>query len=83
MCFTAIVYHQTKILKILNNANVPNYLYNKTIDWAIKGQMSNIRWTNPSFKRDKTSITSKSTIQSKKKVTFKCIFGFLMIFFFK
>ena len=31
-----------KIFKILNDANVPNYLYNKIIDWAIEEQMSNI-----------------------------------------
>ena len=42
MCFTATVHHQTKLLKILNDANVPNYLYNKIIDWAIEAQHSNI-----------------------------------------
>ena len=31
-----------KILKILNDANVPNYLYNKIIDWAVEAQLSNI-----------------------------------------
>ena len=31
MCFTATVHHQTKLLKILNDANVPNYLYNKSL----------------------------------------------------
>ena len=42
ICFTATVYHQTKLLKILNDANVPNYLYNKIIDWAVEAQQSNI-----------------------------------------
>ena len=35
-----------KTLKILNNANVPNYLYNKIIDWAVEAQLSNIDFAN-------------------------------------
>ena len=31
-----------KTLIILNDANMPNYLYNKIVDWAIEAQMSNI-----------------------------------------
>ena len=31
-----------KTLKILNDANVLNYLYNKIIDWAVEAQQSNI-----------------------------------------
>ena len=42
ICFTATVHHQTKLLKILNDVNVPNCLYNKIIDWAAEAQLSNI-----------------------------------------
>ena len=27
LCYTNIVYHQTKLLQILDNANMPHYLY--------------------------------------------------------
>ena len=36
ICFTAIVYYQTKLLKILNDANVPNYLHNKLLIGQLK-----------------------------------------------
>ena len=42
MCFTVTVHHQTKLLKFLMMQNVPNYLYNKIIDWAVDAQLSNI-----------------------------------------
>ena len=31
-----------KTFKIFNDANVPNYLYNEIIDWAVEVQLSNI-----------------------------------------
>ena len=46
ICFTIIVHYQTKLLKILNDANVPNYLYNKIIDWAVEAQQSNINFAD-------------------------------------
>ena len=33
-----------KILKILDDENMPNYLYNKIIDWAVEAQQSNINF---------------------------------------
>ena len=46
ICFITTVHHQTKLLKILNDANVPNYLYNKIIDWTVEAQHSNIDLSN-------------------------------------
>ena len=49
--FTATVHHQTKLLKILNDANIPNYLYNKIVDWAIETQISNIDFADMKNKK--------------------------------
>ena len=43
-----------KTLKILNDANVPNYLQNKIIDWAVKAKQSNIDFGDMKKTRKRT-----------------------------
>ena len=38
ICITDTVYYQNKLAKILEDANVANYVYQQIIEWAIKAQ---------------------------------------------
>ena len=51
VCYTEIMYYQTQLLKILDDANISHYLYNKIIKWVIEAQMSNINFSDPKNKR--------------------------------
>ena len=42
LCYTDMVYHQTKLLQILDNANTPHYLYAQVVKWAVKAQNQKI-----------------------------------------
>ena len=44
ICFADTVYHQTKLAKILEDANVANYVYKEIIKWAINAQESKINF---------------------------------------
>ena len=38
ICFSDTLFHQTKLAKILEDANVANYVYKDIIKWAIEAQ---------------------------------------------
>ena len=42
LCYSNTVYHQTKLLQILDNANTPHYLYSQVLEWVIKAQNQKI-----------------------------------------
>ena len=44
VCYTNTMYYQTKLLKILDDANVSHDLYKIIIEWVIEAQMSNINF---------------------------------------
>ena len=46
VCFDKTMLYQTKLLKILNDANVPHNVYRKIIDWAIEVQESKILFSH-------------------------------------
>ena len=46
VCYTETMYYQTKLLKILDDANVSHDLYKKIIEWIIKAQLSNIKFSD-------------------------------------
>ena len=46
VCFDKTMLYQTKLLKILNDANVPHNVYRKIIDWGIEVQKSNILFSH-------------------------------------
>ena len=52
LCYTETMYYQTKLLKILDDANVSHDLYKKIIEWAIKAQTSNIKFSDLKKTRD-------------------------------
>ena len=46
VCYTETMYYQTKLLKILDDANVSHDLYKKIIEWVIEAQLSNIKFSD-------------------------------------
>ena len=40
--YTDTMYAETKLLKILNDANTPNYLFQQIMNWARESQQKNI-----------------------------------------
>ena len=46
ICYTNTMYYQTKLLKILDDANVSHDLYKKIIEWVIEAQVSNIKFSD-------------------------------------
>ena len=45
-CFGNEFYFQIKLMKILHNANAPNYLYQEVIEWAQEAQQANLSFFN-------------------------------------
>ena len=41
-CYNENLYFQTKLLKILHNANVPHYVYNQIVEWAQEASQSKV-----------------------------------------
>ncbi len=41
ICFTTEQYHDTKLLKILSDANALHYLYKEIIEWGCSAQCDN------------------------------------------
>ena len=46
ICYTKTMYYQTKLFKILDDDNVSHDLYKKIIEWVIKAQTSNIKFSD-------------------------------------
>ena len=44
LCFTNTMHYQTKLLKILDDANTPHYLYREIIEWAIETQDAHVNF---------------------------------------
>ena len=44
VCFTDNIYYQTKLAKILDDANAANYVYQEIIEWAIHAQDAKINF---------------------------------------
>ena len=40
--FTTAQFHETKLLKLLSDANAPHFLYKKVIEWEALRNMTNI-----------------------------------------
>ena len=53
ICYTETMYYQTKLLKILDDANVSHDLYKQIIEQVIKTQLSNINLSDLKKTRDR------------------------------
>ena len=52
ICFSDTLFHQTKLAKILEDANVANYVYKDIIEWAIEAQNAKINFSDFKITRD-------------------------------
>ena len=57
VCITDTVYYQNKLAKILEDANVANYVYQQIIEWAIDAQNAKINFAD--LKKQEKALLKK------------------------
>ena len=60
--FTNAMYAESKLLKILNDANTPNYLFQQIMNWAKESQQKKYQFNPPNITKKECSIISKNGI---------------------